>query len=242
MIWNLLHESLKAVTLGTISCPQRIRNTKERQLTGDQIRPFHHERAMTASGSVRKVFKTALQQVYNVKVDVIAGDAIATAYIFPDGKSTKICMLREMQREAITWDAHVRADFILILIVILTVASWHCSHGKKHLDPESCETSGATRVSKLRVTKKKSEDSSYTKGIEALLRETARKGYPDPEEVNNPMIAPQDQDHPRSGRPERTRSKKPRNRTLRNIKWNSGRWKSSSWTWNTSPSSSAWQE
>ena len=32
------------------------------------------------------------------------------------------------------------------------------------------------------------EDSSYTKGIEVLLRDTARKGYPDPENVNNPMI------------------------------------------------------
>ena len=37
--------------------------------------------------------------------------------------------------------------------------------------------------------KRKGEDSSYPKGIEALLRETARKGYPDPEEVNNPMIS-----------------------------------------------------
>ena len=46
----------------------------------------------------------------------------------------------------------------------------------------------------------KGEDSSYTKGIEALLRETARKGYSDLEEVNNPMIAPQDYDVCQSGR------------------------------------------
>ena len=36
-------------------------------------------------------------------------------------------------------------------------------------------------------------DSSYTKGIEVLLRETARMGYPDPEDVDNPKIAPQDE-------------------------------------------------
>ena len=38
------------------------------------------------------------------------------------------------------------------------------------------------------------------KSIEVLLRETARKSYPDPENVNNPMIAPQDYDVRQSGR------------------------------------------
>ena len=33
-----------------------------------------------------------------------------------------------------------------------------------------------------------------------MLRETARKGYPDPEEVDNHMIAPQDYDVRQSGR------------------------------------------
>ena len=40
--------------------------------------------------------------------------------------------------------------------------------------------------------REQAEDSSYPKAIEGLLTETARKGYPDPEEVDNPMIAPQD--------------------------------------------------
>ena len=44
------------------------------------------------------------------------------------------------------------------------------------------------------------EDSSYPKGIEVLLRETARKGYPDPEDVDNPMIALQNYDGRQSGR------------------------------------------
>ena len=37
---------------------------------------------MTAPGSVRKMFKTVLTQVYNFKVDVIVGDANAAAYKF----------------------------------------------------------------------------------------------------------------------------------------------------------------
>ena len=36
--------------------------------------------------------------------------------------------------------------------------------------------------------------------MEVMLGETARKGYPDPENVDNPMIAPQDYDVHQSGR------------------------------------------
>ena len=48
--------------------------------------------------------------------------------------------------------------------------------------------------------KEQAEDSSYPKGIEVLLRETARKDYPDPENVDNPKIAPQDYDARQSRR------------------------------------------
>ena len=41
---------------------------------------------------------------------------------------------------------------------------------------------------------KKTKDSSYPKDMEVMLGETARNGYPDPENVDNPMIAPQDYD------------------------------------------------
>ena len=48
-------------------------------------------------------------------------------------------------------------------------------------------------MSEHRVTRKeKGEDSSYPKGIEVLLEETARKGYPDTEEVDNPMVSAHD--------------------------------------------------
>ena len=50
------------------------------------------------------------------------------------------------------------------------------------------------------MRKKQDEDSSYPNNIEVLLRETAWKGYPDPENVDDPMIAPQDYDLRQSGR------------------------------------------
>ena len=41
--------------------------------------------------------------------------------------------------------------------------------------------------------KREGEDGSCTKGIEILLRETAaKKVYPDLQDVDNPMTAPQD--------------------------------------------------
>ena len=77
--------------------------------------------------------------------------------------------------------------------IILIVASLLFSHAKNRLGPELCENSGATRVSAHSVNKKEpAEDSSHPKGIEVLLREAARKSYPDPENVDNPMIAPRD--------------------------------------------------
>ena len=61
---------------------------------------------MTAPASVRQFFKTALQQVYNFTVDVIAGDANAAAYKFHKRQNYQdlhnysvAVMLREMQRE-----------------------------------------------------------------------------------------------------------------------------------------------
>ena len=65
-----------------------------------------NERAMTAPGSVRNIFKIALQRVYNFKVDVIAEDANLAAYQFYKRQdyqdlhnSSVVVLLREMQRE-----------------------------------------------------------------------------------------------------------------------------------------------
>ena len=185
-----------------------IRDTKGRQLvtrSGLQrtrcCECHHHdEQAMTALGSVRKIFKTVLQQVHHVKVDVIAGDANAAAYKNYNKQeyqhlhnSSVAVMLREMQRvvnmgrpceSSLHIDNNANNHFSQLGSAgDLDCASWPFSHEENHLDPEFWSNE-----------KRKGQDSSYPKGIEALLRETARQGYPDPGEVNNPMIAPLDFD------------------------------------------------
>ena len=54
--------------------------------------------------------------------------------------------------------------------------------------------------------KRPNEDSSYPKGIELLLRETA-KAFPDPEEIDDPMVAPQECHVCQSGRVLKLRNK-----------------------------------
>ena len=48
--------------------------------------------------------------------------------------------------------------------------------------------------------KRQIEDSSHPKATEGLLKATARKNYPNSEDVDNPMLAPQDYDVRQSGR------------------------------------------
>ena len=48
--------------------------------------------------------------------------------------------------------------------------------------------------------KRQIEDSSHPKAIEGLLRATARKNYPNSEDVDNLMLAPQDYDVRQSAR------------------------------------------
>ena len=55
-----------------------------------------------------------------------------------------------------------------------------------------------TRECKQNTETEQAEDSPCPKGIEVLLRETARKRYP--ENVDNPMIAPRDNEVRQSGR------------------------------------------
>ena len=43
--------------------------------------------------------------------------------------------------------------------------------------------------------KRQDEDSSYSTGTEVLLKETSKKNFPYTEDVENPMIAPQDCDN-----------------------------------------------
>ena len=41
---------------------------------------------------------------------------------------------------------------------------------------------------------RRGEDSSWPKGIEVFVRETAKKGFPDPEIVGDSVVPPQDYD------------------------------------------------
>ena len=97
--------------MSTADC---LRDTKERQLvtrSGLQrirccVYHVHHERAMNAPGSVRNFFTKVFQQVYNFKVDVIAGDANSAAceylrkHEYRDLYNSLIAvMLREIQCE-----------------------------------------------------------------------------------------------------------------------------------------------
>ena len=83
--------------------------------------------------------------------------------------------------------------------MILIVASWLFSPGEKPSGPRIIrKLSGSTRERTQSEEKEQAEDSSHPKGIEVLLRETARKSYPD--NVDNPMIAPQDDEVRQCGR------------------------------------------
>ena len=138
-----------------------IRDTKERQLVtrsglqSTRCCECHHhdERAMTALGSVRKIFKTVLQQVHHVKVDVIAGDANAAAYknykkqeYQHQHNSSVAVMLREMQREVNMGrpcESRLHIDYNtnnhfpqLGSAGDLDCASWPFSHEENHLDQE----------------------------------------------------------------------------------------------------------
>ena len=108
--------------------------------------------------------------------------------------------------------AHLKADFILIILT-----NKHYSQLRSSSDLDCCfmaifskrKPPGPRIMRKLWSNsrertqgneKGQGEDSSYSKGIEVLLRETAPKGHPDPKDVDNPMIAPHDYDVRQSGR------------------------------------------
>ena len=119
---------------------------------------------------------------------------------------------RKHVERCIKWSAltaYLRADFILvtppiviilsfaqqiILIVALAILSW-----RNRLDPELCENLWRNTRERMQIKEKEqAEESSYLKCIEVVLRETARKSYP--ENVDNPMMTPSDYEVRQSGR------------------------------------------
>ena len=130
---------------------------------------LHHEQAMKSPLRVRQFFKTVLRQVHHFKVDVIAGDANAAAYKYLRKQQYQaLCnssvaeMLREMQREVNTgrpFESRLHIDYYtnkhlsqLSSASDLDLLLHGCSLTvKNHLDPESWENSGATRVNECKA-------------------------------------------------------------------------------------------
>ena len=86
---------------------------------------LHHKCAMKSPASVREFFKTVLQQVCHLKVDVIAEEANAAAYKYYKNQeyqdlysSSVAVMLRERCNVRSIRDTHLKASFILIILPI----------------------------------------------------------------------------------------------------------------------------
>ena len=77
---------------------------------------------------------------------------------------------------------------------VMAILSWRKPPGPRIMRKLGSNTRERTQSKE----KEQAEDSSYHKGIEVMLRETARKSYP--ENVDNPMNAPRDYEVRQSGR------------------------------------------
>ena len=147
-----------------------------------------------------------LQHVHNFKVDVIAGDASAAAYKYIKKQqyqdlynSSGAVMFREMLREVNTrrpFESRLHIDYYTNnhFSQLSSASDLACcllailSRGKPPGPRIMREFWSNSRVRIQGNEKRRGEDSSHSKCIEVLLTETAEKGYPDPENVGDPMI------------------------------------------------------
>ena len=177
---------------------------------------LHHGQAMEAPYRVRHFFAKVLKKVQHYRVDAIAGDANEAAYEYYKRQEYQnlynfsvAVMLREMEREV-----DMDRPFESKLHIDYSTNNHHSQlRSTDYLDCcfiaiLSCGKPPRPRIMKKlwsntrertqRKEKEQAEDCSYPKSIEVMLRETARKSYP--ENVDNPMIAPRDFDVRQSGR------------------------------------------
>ena len=120
-------------------------------------------------------------------------------------------MLGEMQREVNTgrpFESRLHVDYYTnnhfsqfcsasdLDCCFMAVLSWRKPPGPRIMRKLWSNSRERTQGNERR----RGEDSSNPKGIEVLLRDTARKGFPDPEDAKGPMIAPQDCDARQFGR------------------------------------------
>ena len=151
---------------------------------------------MKPPAAAREFFKTVLQQVYHLKVDVIAGDANAAAYRYyknpeyqyQDNSSVAV-MLREMQREVNTGQPfenrlhidystkihpsqlHAADDLDCCFMVIL---SWRKPVGPRFM--RKLWSNIATVQPAI----------SRERGVGGLLRAAAQRSYTTPEDAKDP--------------------------------------------------------
>ena len=173
---------------------------------------LHHERAMNAPVSVKQFTKTVLQQVHHFEVDVIAGDANAAAYKYnkrqenQDLHSLSVAiMLREMRREdnagrpfesrlhidcSTNNHSSQRSSASDLDCCFMAILSWRNPPGPSIMRKLWSNLREQTQGNEKRHV----EDNSYCKTIDGLLTTIARKIYPESEDVDNPMIAPQEYD------------------------------------------------
>ena len=92
---------------------------------------------MKSPAAVREFFETVLQQVRHFKVDVIAGDGKAAAYMYCKNEeyqdlyeTSVVVTLREMQREVRHIDYSTKSIHLSFTQqMILIVALWLSFHG-----------------------------------------------------------------------------------------------------------------
>ena len=120
---DTLLSDLGSVAVALESTTGKMYSRHQGEATVDQIKSskrlrscvchLHHEQAVKTPCRLRQFLKTLLQKVQHYKVHVIAGDANAATRRQRLYNSSVAVMLREMQRKVTTWDAHLKADFIL---------------------------------------------------------------------------------------------------------------------------------
>ena len=194
----------------------------QEKATGDQIRSSKitvlcmPSPSRTSNGSALPCSTILRKCTY--RVDVVAGDANAAAYRFYKRQeyqdlynSSVAVMLREMQRGIIMgrpFESRLHIDYSTsnhhsqlrpaddLDRCFMAILSWGKPPGPRIMKRLWSNTRERTQNKE----QEQAEDCSYPKVVEVMPRETGRKSYPDPENIGNPMIAPQDFEFRQSGR------------------------------------------
>ena len=179
---------------------------------------LHHKWAIKSPAGARHFLKTVLQQVCHFKVDVIAGDANAALYKYYRSQeyqdlydSSVAVMPREVQREVNTghpFESKLHIDYSAnnhppqrhaaddLDCWFMAILSW-----RKPVAPRIMRKLWSyTTTGQFANLREQTEDNSRERGVESQLRAAAQRGYPDPEDSQDPMVAPPNHEIRQSGR------------------------------------------